>query len=102
MENLTKDKLLDLLKSQDKEIVKLCIEYICNNFNINFFIYECRDTKEQKIKLSRTFRDLNTLLMIKVSDLLEILKENRFYLIDSEKEDLINIIIEYNKNAIKR
>lgn len=102
MKNISKDELLKLLKSQDKELVKLCIDYICNNFNIDFFVYEHRDTKNQRIRLSRNLLDLTPLLMIKVSDLLEILKENRFYLTDSEKEDLINIIIEYNKNAIKR
>lgn len=100
---IEKDKLIEMLKSEDVEIRRLCKDYICSNFIIDFPIY-CYKEKGRLInKISIDRPDIEKVSYYgesNMSEFLFLLTIN--YPIDNSLVySIIDTIIKYNEEFKK-
>ena len=97
---MDKDKLITFLTSDDKEIRKLGLEIIKNNFELNFYFYKGINLNFV-VSYNLTANNFEYAVIAKKKNIYEVLEYEIHYFSmcnHSKKriEELVNIIIEYN------
>lgn len=100
---IEKDKLVNMLTSEDVEIRRLGKDYICSNFNIDFPIYYYKENGRLINKISTDKPDIEKVSYYGESDVSEFLFLLTInYPIDNSLiYSIINAIIKYNEEFKK-
>lgn len=101
---IEKDKLVNMLTSEDVEIRRLCKDYICSNFNIDFPIYYYKENRRFITRVSIDRPDIEKVSYYgesNISEFLFLLTIN-YPMIKLVVDDVIDIIIKYNEEYNKK
>lgn len=95
MKNISKDKIIELLKSKDKELRELGLSYILNNYKFPEIVY-C----DSCLSLSYDFNLKEGKFKYKDNHILGILENQvkyEYWLENYELNNLLDVIITYNE-----